>query len=573
MSFSFLGFDLAGTIDRRLWWGLLWGTLGACLDALPWGMLVALPLMMADNTDGAQALWILGGIGCVGFFLGAVVKSLALNSNFAATYGMVAEARLRLADHLAKIPLGRVLRWRDGSIAELLTSKFGLYQDIMTHVWGLLVAGTAFPIVLWVMLLFLDWRLALVQLAFVPLAAMAIPWSYRLLDAAAARVAAIHDQVVAGIIEVTGGAKDLSFFDPENRRRATVHKDIDGLRRASLATEVAPAPALACYALILNLGMAGVMVLAAHWFKGGSLEPMTVCLFLFISLRLTSALAELGMFLAELRFARSILRDIRTLADEPRLPCPQDGAGEVPQGAEVEFERVTFSHGGDAVLRDVSAVLKPGTVTALVGPSGAGKTTLAHLLARLWDVQAGTVRIGGVDIRQMDDALLNQTVSMVLQDVTLFEMSIVDNIRLGRPQASEAEVIEVAHAACIHDRIMALPLGYQTVYSERGVRLSGGEKQRIAIARALLKGAPILILDEATASIDLDSEAHVQHALSRLCQGRTVLVIAHRLWTVRSAEQILVLDQGAIVERGTHVSLQKVPGLYARLWERQMTIC
>lgn len=562
-----LGFDLAGAVDRRLWWGLLWGALGAVADAVPWALLVALPLLMVQDGSGMSPVWLLAIMGLAGFVLGSGLKALALNANFSSTYTMVAQARLRLADHVARLPLGRVLNWRDGAISDLLSSKFSLYQDIMTHVWGLVVAGLTFPVLLWAMLLLLDWRLALVYLAFVPVAMLAIPWSYRLLDAAAARVSAERDLAVAGVVEVVGGARDLAFFDPQDRRRQAVHQHFDALSRASLATEVAPAPALASYALVLNVAVVAVMLLADHWLRDGSLAPMVLCLALFLVLRLNGAVAEFGLFLAELRFARAVLSDIRALANEP--PLPQTKAAVQPVGGEIQFEDVSFAYDGQAVIRGLSARLPAGTVTALVGPSGAGKSTLAHLVGRLWDVQAGAIRIGGVDLRQMDEATLNRTVSMVLQDVTLFPMTLADNIRLGRPEASDDEVMAAAEAACIHQRIMDLPSGYQTVFDPEAVRLSGGEQQRVAIARALLKDAPVLILDEATASIDLDSEALVQQALSRLCAGRTVLVIAHRLWTIRHADLILVMQDGDVIERGTHPELIDSRGTYARLWQAQ----
>ena len=208
-------------------------------------------------------------------------------------------------------------------------------------------------------------------------------------------------------------------------------------------------------------------------------------------------------------------------------------------------------------------------MVALVGPSGSGKSTLAALIARLWDVKEGVVRIGNVDVRDIDEPTLHRTVSMVLQDVFLFPMSVADNIRLGRADAPMESVMAAAKAACIHERIMLLPQGYDTLLEGGDVALSGGERQRIAIARAILKDAPVLILDEATSSLDLENEAAVQQALANLCRGKTTIVIAHRLWTVHDADEIFVLDKGEIREHGAHVELLMADGLYAKSWKAQ----
>ena len=565
MIISRMGFDLAGRTEPRLVRGMMLSTAGACADAALWLGVAMTPALL--NGDWKRTV-LACSLAATGLFLLAVLfRAGALNANFSATYSLVADARLRLADHLARIPLGRVLGHRDGAVADLLTGRFALYQDIMTHVWGLVISGIALPVALWLILAWLDWRLALVHLVFVPVALAAVPWSFRLLDRAAHRIAAARQQAVVGVVEVAGGARDLAFFDPMERRRAAVHGHMEELYRQSMATELAPAPALTVYGLLLNLAVVAVIGTAEVLRQGGDLHPLTMCLAVLLSLRLTAALSELGFFLAELRFAQSALADIRTLAGEP--PLPEPGRQEVPASAEVEFDNVTFSHDGRQVIRSVSARLAAGTVTALIGPSGAGKSTLAQLVARLWDVEGGAIRIGGADIRHMTEACLNDTVSMVLQDVVLFEMSVADNIRLGWPDASAEQVEAAARSACIHDRILDLPQGYDTVLDPRSIRLSGGEKQRIAIARALLKDAPLLILDEATASMDLDNEIQVQRALKHLCQGRTVLVIAHRLWTIRNAHHIVVLEDGKVVEQGRHDGLRRQDGLYARMWRMQ----
>jgi len=268
-----------------------------------------------------------------------------------------------------------------------------------------------------------------------------------------------------------------------------------------------------------------------------------------------------------LRKGRAAAGNIEGLLRHPPLPEPANPA--LPDGARIEFDDVHFSYDGRTeVLRGVRAVCEPGTITALVGPSGAGKSTLAALVPRFHDVTGGAVRIGGVDVRDIPTERLLASMALVFQDVVLVRDTVTENIRLGRPEAGRDEVEAAAKAAAIHDVITALPDGYDTVLGE-DVELSGGERQRLTIARAILSDAPIVVLDEATAALDPDSETAVQHALSALIAGRTVLVVAHRLHTITEADQILVLDDGRVVERGRHADLLAVNGRYARMWAVQ----
>ncbi len=576
MILSRLGFDLAGRSDFRLRRGFLTGVLAAAVDALPYAVLAGiLPALAAGGNGGEAAPWRSPWLGALllaaALPLGVWLRAHALLDNFAGSYGLVADARLNVADHLARLPVGRVLRHRDAALAELLTSRFSQYQDIITHVWGLVVTNSALPALLWLLLAWIDGRLALLLLAVLPLAALTIPWSHAILDRAAARVMASRERAVAGVVEMAQGARDLRGFDSAGQRRAAVDRDLHALERDSRAAEAAAAPALSLYGLMVGLGLASVTLAGGLLWEAGRLEAVPFLLALLLTARLCAALTDLGVFLAGLRLSGAVLAEIRALAREPAMPEP--AAGRHPVDASVTLKDVVFRYddipAGVPALNGIGVHLPAGSVTALVGPSGSGKSTLARLVARLWDVERGSVRIGGIDVRDMDGDTLNRTVSMVLQEVVLFDMTVADNIRLGRPDAGDAEVEAAARAACIHDRIQALPGGYATRLSDGGAALSGGERQRIAIARALLKDAPVLILDEATSSLDLDNEAHIQQAINALCRGRTVIVIAHRLWTIREVDHILVLDGGRIAQQGRHDALLAADGLYRRLWTVQ----
>jgi ATP-binding cassette subfamily B protein len=561
------GFDLAGRKDPGLWRGFALGTAAALVEAVPY---VELYRVLTAVFAGRASIGLAIEAALVLFLCMVALtflKAKAATENFRATYGLVADARLRIADHLHRLPMGLFTVARRSVIAELLTGRFGVYQDVVTHVWGLAVVNIALPVFLWLALLVVDWRLALVAAALVPVAWLAIPWSHRVLARAGERLRGVRDEAVGGIVDQIEGVREFAQYDGAQSRLLHVEAQIERLKDEQMRLELAPAPALLTFNVVLQLGFALAAIAGALLVTRGTVEGAALILFLVLALRFYRAISELGINLAELRFARDTLARIRRLAAEPALPECADAHG--PSGATIEFDDVSFSYGDDEALHAASGRIGEGRIVALVGPSGAGKSTLAQLVARLWDVDAGAIRIGGVDVRAMSAETLNRTVAMVLQDVVLFEGTVADNIRLGRPDASNAEVAAAARAARADGFIEALPSGYDTRLD--GVSLSGGERQRLAIARALLKDAPILILDEATASVDLEAEAEIQAALSTLMHCRTVLVIAHRLWTVVNVDEIWVMDRGRIVQRGMHGQLLAETGsLYRQLWLSQI---
>lgn len=564
---EYLGFDLTDHRDEKMIKGVVYSALGASAEALPWFLAAfALPYAL-EGGNVLLAAAIAAALGIAGFLLGLMIKVKALCANFDATYGMVSHARIGLANHLAKLPLGRVLMQRDGAWAELITAQFSMYQDIVTLVWGCVVSGTALPVLLWLLLLWLNWASAVVLLLAVPCAMLSVPVAYRLLDKAAAKIAQARQTAAVNTLEVITGARDLRFFDPDGRRAEIALRSLHDYRDQSMKTEVAPAPALLLFSLVIFIGAAASIGVASLQFAAQGGSPATFFVVILLTLRLAMAINEFGPYLAEMRFVGSIIQRIRNVMDEPVMP--QTHQGQCPQNGEIEVSHATFSYGGEDVIHNVSLHVGDGKMAALVGPSGSGKSTLAALIARLWDVKGGAIRIGNVDLRDIDERTLQATVSMVLQDVVLFPMTVADNIRLGRPDAPMDKVIEVAKAACIHERVLQLPQGYDTVLESGDVALSGGERQRLAIARAILKDAPVLILDEATASLDLENETAVQQALANLCRGKTTLVIAHRLWTIQDADDIFVMDKGSIIECGTHAELMAKRGLYATMWEAQ----
>ncbi|CAM5767575.1 ABC transporter ATP-binding protein [Mesorhizobium amorphae] len=560
-----IGFDLANRKEPQLAKGALWGFFASVCDVLPWiACVVVFDAILGDGDVSAPVVF----AALLFAFLGAwICKAYALLDSFSATYGLVADMRLAVADRLGRMSLGTVIRNRGATVADLFTDRFTLYQDIVTHIWWQVSAAVGFPLLLWLVLMAIEWRVGLTIAVFAPIAVLIVPWSFRLLDRATDAVIPVRNETANRIVDVVEGAKEIRLFDPGRSRIGAAEAAVIALEEKSLATELAPAPAILAFGFVWSAALAAAIVLAAFLWTNNTISPFALTASLVLAARLVAALSELGVFLIEYRFALRALATVREFVAEPL-----QGLGsrpEIPVGTAIEIDRVSFAHSEEATLSDISLRLPQGSMTALVGASGAGKSTLVALVARLWDVDEGTIRIGGVDIRNMAPETLNATVSMVLQDVSLFEMSVKDNIRLGRSSASFEEIEAAARAARIHDRILELRDGYDTILDGNGVKLSGGERQRLAIARAILKDAPVLILDEATASVDLDNERLIQEALEHLTARKTVIVIAHRLWTVRDADQIVVLHRGRLLHVGRHQTLITECEPYQRLWACQ----
>lgn len=566
------GFDLAGRREPGLMRGFALAVAAAGIEVAAYvELLRVLNQVVAGTATTALALEAFVFFAVAAALL-VWLKASANTQSFIATYGLIADARLAIADHLSRLPMGYFTHARRGALIDLLTHRFAAYQDVITHVWGLAIVNLALPALLWVVLLVVDFRLALLTLALLPPALLAVPWAQRRMATASAKLTELRGTVATRTVEQIEGAKELRQFRGQQRRQEEFTSALAQLEHSQLEAEMRPALALLAFNFLLQFGFAVTAATATWMLVQGWIETAAMLIFLVLLVRFYRAVADLGVNLTELRFARQTLQELRQLMSQPALVEPRNSLA--PVGHDVILDAVGFSYQDGNATRSLEAIsgrIAEGSLVALVGASGSGKSTLAHLIARLWDPHQGSIRIGGVDLREMDAQALNSTVATVLQDVALFDATVADNIRLGRPSATDEEVMAAARAAQAHDFISKLPDGYATRLESAHARgLSGGERQRIAIARALLKQAPVLILDESTASVDLQHEAQIQHALAELTRGHTVIAIAHRLWTIVEADQIWVLEHGRIVQRGSYQTLMSESnGPFRRLWDAQ----
>ncbi|MGD1861230.1 MAG: ABC transporter ATP-binding protein [Leptolyngbyaceae cyanobacterium] len=482
---------------------------------------------------------------------------------YALTIAVQTRLRVFLADYLRRLPLGFFTRHDTGTVDALFTTNIMYLEP--HHVLESLINAVVTPLLIFVVMLVYDWRLALVLASSVLLAILALRYSEQVFARVWRLQAAARVQANARMVEYIQGIAVIRAFNLAGDRLQQFRTGLRQYRTASLHTVTQLVPAMILFLATLELGFALLLVVGAAFFVNGSLTGENFLFFMILGLAFYIPLMAMADMMELYRIMQNCVRNLNEFLQAPLLP-----AAFQPQplrDTTIEFHNVSFSYDSETVLDRVSCQIPPGSMTALVGPSGSGKTTITNLIARFWDVNSGTVTLGGVDVRQIPTNTLLSQMTMVFQDVYLFNDTIFENIRFGNPNATEAQVMAAAQAAQCHEFITRLPEGYQTLVGEGGATLSGGEKQRLSIARAILKDAPIILLDEATASIDPENERLIQQAIQALSAQKTLIVIAHRLTTIAAADQILVLDQGRGVEQGRHPVLIEQGGLYARLWD------
>lgn len=544
----------------------LFAIVSAIFSILPfWLLYLALIQLLAPVPD-MQAVWLnlsaMLAVLALRWILMTASHILAHKGAFAAQH----QLRLALARRLGEVPLSFFANRGSGSLRRTLSDDINSLEGFLAHMLPDAAAAAAAPLAALTLLFLVDWRLALAALAPLPLALLAQAWMMRRAGARMAEWSALQKRIANRVGEYVRGVHVVKAFGLSSRSFSELADAVRGAVAWVADYARSSSTGWVLFTGLLAANIAVVAPLGAWLLLAGSIDMPVYLLFLLVApsvllplLRLTFALGEqmhraeaLGRIDAILR--APILQEIPQTAPLPTAPLA------------LSFQHVRHRYGTRLALDDISFNAPAGRLTALVGPSGSGKSTIARLLPRLYEYESGQILVGGQDIRAWPlDALLSR-IAIVFQEVYLFHGSVRDNLLLARPDAAEADMIAAAQAARAHEFIMALPQGYDTPLGDRGARLSGGERQRLSIARALLKDAPILILDEATSYADPENEALMQEAMAALCQGRTVLVIAHRLHTIMHADHIVVLDQGHIAGQGIHAALLQDCPLYRQLW-------
>ena len=489
---------------------------------------------------------------------------------YKATYGLVYNevktTRLSLAERLRKLPLGYFGKRDLADLTETIMGDVNRMEHVWSHVLGYLYGAYISTAIIAVCLLVYDWRLAIACLWGVPVAFGLLFGSRKIAARNAERTKKAAVRVSDGNQEALENVREIRATNQEERYLNGLNQKIDEHERVTIQGELGTGLFVNAASVIMRLGVATTILVGANLILSGSIDFMLLFLFLLVITRVYAPFDQSLALIAEMFVSQVSADRMNEIYDTPTA----EGAEKFePKGHDIVFEHVGFSYDEKEVLHDVSFTAKEGEVTALVGPSGSGKSTCARLAARLWDISKGVIRVGGVDISTIDPEVLLRDYSMVFQDVVLFDDTVMENIRLGKRGATDEEVRAAAKAANCDEFVHRLPQGYNTPIGENGAKLSGGERQRISIARALLKDAPIVLLDEATASLDVENETRVQGALSRLLVGKTVLVIAHRMRTVEAADKIIVLADGRVAEEGTPAELMNKNGLYHRMVDLQ----
>ena len=546
---------------------------GAFVCAFLESILSKMPIFLAFVVLGGFAAGTLTEQTCLYVGLGLVAAVLAqmivhyLSDSLqsAAGYLMFAEKRMELGGHLRKLPMGYFTAGNIGKISSVLSTEMVFIEEVAMSTLGNMMSYLLSSLVLLAFMFYLNWQLGLIAAIVTVLAWLVSRGMNKVSLREAAGRQEQSERLTDAVLSFVEGVGVIKSYNLLGEKSEELTGNFKRSRNTSLAFERKMTPWTMGLNILYGIGIAAIFGLAVFLERSDALSLAYVFGVLLFVFDLFGPLKALYGEASRLTVMNAALDRIEAVLEEPELP--DTGKQHLPVQAhpgqpEVQFHDVAFAYQDKEVLHHISFDMKKNSMTALVGPSGGGKSTIANLLARLWDVKSGSVTIRGVDIRNVPLSELMDQISMVFQRVYLFQDTIYNNISMGKPDATEEEIYEAAKKARCYDFIMSLSDGFQTVVGEGGATFSGGEKQRISIARCILKDAPIVILDEATASVDTDNESYIQEAISELVKGKTLLVIAHRLNTIQNADQILVIDNGQIAQHGIHEELLEQPGIY-----------
>lgn len=559
-------FDFCGETNKRKFTkSIFLGVLKALFEALKIpAIAVTLQGVLSGNLTAQHIL----------LSLGIMLFSIAGNAfaNYRSTmlqceagYGTCADKRIEIAEHLKYLPMGYFNQNSLGNITSVATNSMEALADVATRVVMMVTQGILTTAVVVLMICAFDLRIGGIAI----LGVLLFFAVNSLLQKKAKEIAPTKDasdrKLVEKVLEYIQGIAEVKSYNLTGEKSKALNRAVDENTAANIKLEITFVPLMFLQSLtakLIGVVIAGVSV---AFYLNGTMELLNAVVMVIAAFILFGALDSAGSYSALLRNVDLNVSKANSVLDMPTMDI--DGQDITPTNYDIDVENVEFSYGKRKIIDGVSVHIPQKTTTAIVGPSGGGKTTLCHLIARFWDVDKGCVKLGGMNVKDYSMDSLMKNFSFVFQSVYLFQDTIANNIRFGQPDAPMDKVIDAAKKACCHDFIMALPDGYETIIGEGGANLSGGEKQRISIARAIMKDAPIIILDEATANVDPESEQELTAAIEALTKEKTIMMIAHRLKTVRHADNILVIDGGKIVQSGTHDELMHQGGIYRRFVE------
>ena len=561
--------ELAGQQRRKLIASCAFSVLGTALGLVPFILIYLMVLELFNPAINQLYVWKLVFWCFVAIVLRFVFMGLSGTLSHLAAYSILYDLRIKLGKKLGTLPLGYFNEKNTGNTKTAMNEHVEGIELFIAHHLPDMTAAIVVPIFTAIFLFIVDWRMALATLAVIPVALAAQGLGYRDYKPLMKGYYDAREKINSAIIEYTQGMAVIKAFNQTVESFRKYKDSIEDYRDYMEKWAKRFIPSWAIFSVVVVANLIVILPVGAWLYISGSLSMPTLILFLILGIGFSAPLIKIQTFSSY--FVQVLEGEKRIDGILTEKPLLEPEIDKIPLNFEIEFQGVHFSYNGTEVLHDVNFVVPQNTVTALVGPSGAGKTTIARLIPRFWDVNTGEISIGGINIKDMNTENLMSLVAFVFQDVILFNDTVYENIRMGREDVSEEDVINAAKMAHCHEFISALPEGYQTIVGEQGAKLSGGEKQRISIARAILKDAPIIILDEATAFVDPENEELIQDAIGKLAYGKTLVIIAHRLSTIIEADQIIVLDEGKIVEKGTHEELIQAGNLYSRMWNAHVS--
>lgn len=494
-----------------------------------------------------------------------------MNVTYARAKGtlMIKDLRLRLGEHIRKLSLGFFNTHDTGELSNKTLENVNKIETIITMLLPEMVSTFLLSLLVGFGLFFIDYRMALATIITMPLAFAILVWARNIMVKQGKALYVSSEQLANGLLEFINGIKFIKSFNTSQKKMDDLIEKMDDFKVKSLKTEGALSPVMVFAGISIDFGLVMLILAGSYFISGGSLTGKTFLIFIIISSRFFENLKALSINYVKVKYLSIAGQTVQNIFNENLLSGSESNVSF--SDYDIEFKNVSFSYDDKKVLKNVNLQIKEKNLTAFVGPSGSGKTTMTNLIARFFDTDEGAIKIGNHHIKDLDSEKILKEMSMVFQKVILFRDTIFNNIKIGKPDATYDEVMEAAKKANCHEFISKLPDGYDTLIGENGANLSGGEQQRISIARAMLKNAPIILLDEATASLDPENEIFIQNAISRLLENKTVIVIAHRLKTIKNADKIVVLDNGEIREEGTHRQLLDNKNLYYQMWETQQS--